>query len=613
MSSGRIVALLAVCYPLSALADAPVPRVIEFLFTPTARTQIALWIEKPDGTFVKTVGLTEAVARRGIGNRPGAFAMNSGFHWPYGRREGTLPIWGHRRAAAAGAAQFKRVIFQNRFSEGYASRTTEDSTPESYFCLAFAAQNAPLDAVSCASGFNSDKGRYIQPDDVSTGYSEPLDTGTRPLDLVSLYPPRRDVTQCATPGCVDTPDTATYADHARQVMPDIDSVTMATPPGGDREQSILFPVPDDWPNGDYLAWAEVNTENDSNASYTFDIPQGVGWDSWAETSGYSYRGQPSVAFKVAFSLGAVGTFATTDPAGYGDVGGFGPMGGTLHEMDATMTNDPNSRPGSGVDRFRFLPANNYRFKVAVRGGSGTGGPGGAGTADGGSDASAAGNAGATESDPCRKFSPPSVPMDVTVTEATDPKHSHEWGHLRFVIPASLQQIHHYEVRISETEITTSDPETFARAHPANAPKVSSEMLIIPTTGAAGSSVDADFGQLLPVTRYWVAVRAVNICAVAGPYEVGTFTTTRINFTKLSGCFIATAAYGSALEPEVESLRRVRDGLRPRSPLFAAATDLYYRSGPAAAAVIARSDAARAVVRMLLAPVVKVAQAAAPAP
>jgi hypothetical protein len=139
------------------------------------------------------------------------------------------------------------------------------------------------------------------------------------------------------------------------------------------------------------------------------------------------------------------------------------------------------------------------------------------------------------------------------------------------------------------------------------------MLIIPTTGAAGSGVDADFGQLLPLTQYWVAVRAVNICAVAGPYAVSHFTTTRINFTKLSGCFVATAAYGSPLEPQVESLRRVRDGLRSRSPLFAAATDLYYRSGPAAAAVIARSDAARAVVRMLLAPVVKVAQAAAPAP
>jgi hypothetical protein len=50
--------------------------------------------------------------------------MNSGYHWPYGRREGVLPIWAHRRAAAPGAGQFPRVIFQNR-AEGYASRTCD--------------------------------------------------------------------------------------------------------------------------------------------------------------------------------------------------------------------------------------------------------------------------------------------------------------------------------------------------------------------------------------------------------------------------------------------------------------------------------------------------------
>ena len=73
----------------------------------------------------------------------------------------------------------------------------------------------------------------------------------------------------------------------------------------------------------------------------------------------------------------------------------------------------------------------------------------------------------------------------------------------------------------------------------------------------------------------------------------------MKFTQLSGCFVATAAYGSEMEPQVAALRRVRDALRPRSPLFAAAADLYYRSGPAAAAVIARSDTARALARRLL--------------
>src|SRR6187399_2012249 len=98
-------------------ADDATLRAVEFRFTPTKHAQIAIWIEGSDGTFLSTVGLTQAVSLRGIGNRPGADQMNSGYHWPYGRREGVLPIWAHRRAASPGAVQFPRIIFQNR-SEG---------------------------------------------------------------------------------------------------------------------------------------------------------------------------------------------------------------------------------------------------------------------------------------------------------------------------------------------------------------------------------------------------------------------------------------------------------------------------------------------------------------
>ena len=75
--------------------------VIELRFTPTRFAQIAVWLESADGERFATVRLTEAVARRGIGNRPGASQMNSGFHWPYGRREGVLPVWASRRVSAA--------------------------------------------------------------------------------------------------------------------------------------------------------------------------------------------------------------------------------------------------------------------------------------------------------------------------------------------------------------------------------------------------------------------------------------------------------------------------------------------------------------------------------
>jgi hypothetical protein len=51
---------------------------------------------------------------------------------------------------------------------------------------------------------------------------------------------------------------------------------------------------------------------------------------------------------------------------------------------------------------------------------------------------------------------------------------------------------------------------------------------------------------------------------------------------------------------------VRDTLRPQSGLIAAAIELYYRSAPAAAAVIQRSETARALARRLLAPAAELA-------
>src|SRR5262245_38015076 len=120
-------------------------RTATFRFVPTARAQIALWLESTDGARFATVRLTDATARRGIGNRPGAGQMNSGYHWPYGRREGVLPIWAHHRAAAPGALLFLRVIFQNRSSEGFASRTSDDSSPDPYYCLSFNAATTRRD------------------------------------------------------------------------------------------------------------------------------------------------------------------------------------------------------------------------------------------------------------------------------------------------------------------------------------------------------------------------------------------------------------------------------------------------------------------------------------
>ena len=69
--------------------------------------------------------------------------------------------------------------------------------------------------------------------------------------------------------------------------------------------------------------------------------------------------------------------------------------------------------------------------------------------------------------------------------------------------------------------------------------------------------------------------------------------------KKAGCFIATAAYGSALAPEVMVLRGLRDEVLLHSMIGTAFVRAYYTIAPFFAAIIASSDLLRFVVRSLL--------------
>ena len=70
-----------------------------------------------------------------------------------------------------------------------------------------------------------------------------------------------------------------------------------------------------------------------------------------------------------------------------------------------------------------------------------------------------------------------------------------------------------------------------------------------------------------------------------------------------GCFIATAAYGSILDPHVATLRAFRDRFLLTNGLGRQFVKLYYRYSPPAADFIARHSFLRFVVRLLLLPTI----------
>ena len=70
-----------------------------------------------------------------------------------------------------------------------------------------------------------------------------------------------------------------------------------------------------------------------------------------------------------------------------------------------------------------------------------------------------------------------------------------------------------------------------------------------------------------------------------------------------GCFIATAAFGSPVEPQVKILREFRDSILLTNPVGKAFVSFYNRYSPAAAAFIARHDTLRALVCLGLIPIV----------
>lgn len=564
--------------------------VLRVSFTPTERAQIAIFLENDKGEFIETLALTHATALRGIGNRPGALQMNSGFRWPYGRREGVLPIWAHRRATVE--APFPRVIFQDRISEGYAARNVPDHSTDDYFCLSFNVDRSKkdaLDAVSCASVFSSDKGRYLDVDDLERGYAEPFEIrprerSMRPLSFESLYPPRLDLESF---GIYDHLDARNYREDARLAMPTIDAVSMATP-RGDVPFGFQWHLPRDLPFGRYWLYVEIHTEGDHNDYYstarfptpgTSDKNPTGDWDSWARNFGYPFRGQPSIVYRAPIEINGTQTRSdVSEPFGYGELHG---ADGRIRPIDHTITDDPIRRPGSGADRLRKL-GDQPRLSVEA--------------------------AFFTEEE-CA--GPLPLADELRAKPHGDERRSHHHAEVSFIPRRGSVPIFEWEVVIAREPIESD--EDFERASEANAAELDTVALSLCVADSEtyerncpdyDEPIAFEIGQLSFLTEYFVGVRAFDYCGRRGPIATAQFTTTEINYTTVSPCFVATAAYGTPFADEIVVLRRFRDEVLRPNRLGRAFLHAYEQIGPPLAHFIEKSETRRAIARALLRPITR---------
>jgi hypothetical protein len=524
--------------------------------------QIAVWVESADRSrFVDTLMVTNVTALRGIGNRPGHWRLPSSPKFPYGKRLMALPVWAFARGHA-----YQPVVMQDGPDrELWLGFHEVISSPDPYFCRPMTLSEIDVDAVSCPTAvFNSAKGKL---------------SGSDPA---VYYPPRNDLRTFTDRDCdVPNASVASCPLSARQYaeLNDLDAVAAATPAYG-RPFEGVWNVPADLPDGEYALLLEISKEFDNNAVHAYEA---LTDPALADSGLKNNIGQPSVVFRVPLRLDRAGGFqaAAQDITGYGAWDG---SSGVLHPPDESISD----APGSG--RGRLLP-------IAVAGGPVarlhvvTEVPGAA--PDAGVDSAVArdsgdgGEAGAR----CAGQTIARVGELMVPAEEIDA----EQAVARFVEPdgAAFAGIERYDVRVWEGGDST--PAAFASGTP-------SERLV---PLAAGTGLSVHLTDLKGQRKYTVGVKPVGPC-LDGQISYAVFVTAARKFSQLSGCFIATAAHGSAQAPAVAALRRARDSARRATAIAAAAAALYERASPPLADLLRGTAAGRALVRQALAPVVDVA-------
>lgn len=548
--------------PRDAWAIDPTCRVVEVRFTPQGfpaqggraplAPQIAVWVEQPDAKWLADLYVTRSVGLLGLGNRPGAALLKSDFRWPYGRRPMTLPIWAYRRGK-----QYGYVVMGGKCSTRYNPNNPADTTCPNDF------NGSPADddtTIAYHGPVSSTEPYYCSPSGWRTVVQNGVDVvtcassffgskGWYAPGLSSPFPPRADLMAF---GGNDHPSAMRFATDN-----DVAAVSAATPATGRLVDPIRWYTNSSTPDGNYVMWVEASIESDFNPSWMTGKAMPEPHSEW-DHLGKDFLGQPSVVYKVPFVLDMSGRVATTaDYEGYGDWRG---LSGTINPPDATISQSG----GSGADRLSMNTDSDgsWRVKVSVA---------------------------ACDSANCDM---PAAPASLDLSDSTDATLT-----VKFTVPSGPQAAA-YEVRYQAGMPITAD--NFNNALPGPAANLE----------PAGHTVSSLLTQLAPKTQYYVAVRPRSRCGQPGDITVGQGSTGAANFATLSGCFVATAAYGSPMATEVDSLRKLRDEQLLKNPLGQLAVASYYAVSPGLATVVGQSDGLRALARRALSPIVGLARALA---
>ncbi len=414
--------------------------------------------------------------------------------------------------------------------------------------------------LSHPMGHSSNEAFYCRPtresdsiwDTQTCATSVYTDKGMLSESDVSRYPPRADFDY--TSG-VDHPSVADFS-----TMNPFEAVSQPTPLG-DEPFRIDWQVPQGLSNGDYVVWVEVSKELDQNEFYSYPEPPGIPWSEYGEP----YRGQPSVLYQIPITIADDRSYVTgtAEYVGYGDPDGFD---GDIRPPDMTISTEV---PGSGAARLLLRASGDDMYRVQVR----------------------------VEPNVIDE----ELPGLVEGMELVDAAPNEVL--ISFVAPGDdddLGTVAGYEVRYMAGTPITED--NFADATPA---RIQGRPVV------AGEEQSLVITDLLPRLEYYVAIRAYDECRNYGGITIFRVETTDFSSGQVDACFVATAAYGSLMDRDVDMLRRFRDRFLRTHVTGELLVQTYYTFAPGLARFIAPSETARRAARAGLAPIIDMVRGLVP--